>query len=117
MRLRAECHGNPDHGQYSPPGEDLDIHVDNWEEASLAFRAWITVWNLGAGNTGEGRVVEEPGVVATVSYNGKVWPPGEWTPGRVPLYVPVRSDDPKVRRRVARDVKAMESLLRACSAR
>jgi hypothetical protein len=34
----------------------------------------------------EGQIFGETGLIARVSYNGRVWRAGEWSPDDVPLY-------------------------------
>jgi len=42
---------------------------------------------------GEGIVLDDDGVeVARVSYNGRVWAPGPWVSGRVPIMEAVEAD-------------------------
>ena len=58
-------------------------------EASKTCLAYIAGYELGSGNWNGGDVFDERGQkVASVSYNGVVWPPGKWSPGVVPLYKP-----------------------------
>lgn len=85
--------GNPDYGQDPDRplyGVDNEIaEVDTLPEASRACRAYIEENDLGGGNWSGGEVKDEDGtVVARVSYNGRVWPPGEWTGGQVSLWSP-----------------------------
>jgi hypothetical protein len=41
----------------------------------------------GASQTPSPNIVDEAGaVIARVSFNGRVWPPGDWTADAVPLY-------------------------------
>lgn len=61
------------------------------EAASAAVRAHIEANGLGASQwTGTGKVRETVSrkVVARVAYNGKVFGPGPWVAGAVPLYDP-----------------------------
>jgi hypothetical protein len=85
--------GNPDFGQDPTqrlPGTKMHLRrVNSLNAASLACREYITENYLGGGNWSGGAVRDAAGTeVARVSYNGKVWPPGDWTPDSVPLFDP-----------------------------
>lgn len=99
MRVFLTNNGNPDRFQDpdSPlPGSEAGIWhpVNSLEQASEACTRYIEDNGLGGGNwCGDaGRIVQGADCIARVSYNGKVWPPGEWQPDLEPLYVPTRSE-------------------------
>ena len=68
--------GNPDHGQYTSPSRKQTAIVCSLEAASTACQKYIKEWNLGSGNwCGEaGKVFHAGELVATISYNGRVFP-------------------------------------------
>lgn len=77
-----ESVGNPDLGQYAPLSPGNIEYVDTLEAASAACRAYIDKYDLGGGNWPNARVYKRaefkrlvnPKPVATISYNGRVWP-------------------------------------------
>jgi hypothetical protein len=91
LRLHLSARGNPDFGQAPDHFQRLGtvdgvVEVDSLEEASAFAREWIEFHGLGGGNWTGGLVTcPNGGPVARVSYNGRVWPPGEWFPGMSPL--------------------------------
>ncbi len=81
--------GNPDMGQdprcrLSAP---VSFGCKTLAEAARICRRYIADHDLGGGNWTGGEIIDRDTreVVARVSYNGRVWPPGEWTPGQDPL--------------------------------
>ena len=76
--LRLSARQNPDF----PPRQDLPrartVPVASLEDASALCRAFIAEHDLGGGNWSGGLVRDTATgvVVARVSYNGRVWPPG-----------------------------------------
>jgi hypothetical protein len=76
------------------------VAVKDFAEASERYRAYVEreedAGRGGASRVPPGTVYEVRGddvrAVATVSYNGKIWPQGAWTPGMQPLF------DPSVKR-------------------
>jgi hypothetical protein len=91
LRVRLASCGNPDWGQDPerplPGVEDATVAVMDFAEASRVCRRYIAEYGLGGGNWSGGQVTDASGaVVALVSYNGRVWPPGEWTPDTQPLW-------------------------------
>ena len=86
--------------QHSRFGEIVHVlHglVPTLEDASALFCAYRDRHDLGSELPGARVFETEDGQeVARVSPNGKVWPPGEWTPGLVPLYDPLM-DSPRLR--------------------
>ncbi len=93
LAVHAKCYGNQDFGQYAPIGPDLHLAVRDMTCAVRAYLAWISLFNLGGGNAGDGQIVDEHGAeVGRISYNGRVWPPGKWTAGMVPLREPTSAD-------------------------
>jgi len=74
-------HGkNPDipGGYWTPPvesGKTQRVSVASLEDASAAVRDYITRNGLGAGNFYPANVTDAHGTkVATISFNGRVWP-------------------------------------------
>ena len=86
VKLKA-C-GNPDfrQGRTLPGVRARSVRVASLEEASRACLAYIAEHELGAGNWNGGSVFVGGNLIARVSYNGKVWPPGAWVPGMEPLW-------------------------------
>jgi hypothetical protein len=88
--------GNPDFGQDPtqrlPGTKRRFCPVNSLKEASEMCSSYIEDNNLGGGNWTGGRIMALSGAsgvdVGRVSYNGKVWPPGNWTPDSVPLFDP-----------------------------
>lgn len=87
-----EAWGNPDMGQgRGRIANRRTVAVRDLEHASQVCLQWIASEGLGAGNWVEraGDVSDASGTpVACVSYNGNVWEPGGWRPGRQPLFSP-----------------------------
>ncbi len=86
--------GNPDFRQDPDrplPGVPvLKQKVRDFAAASQACLDYIAQHELGGGNWNGGDIFDEHGErIANVSYNGFVWPPGEWTPEVQPLYKPL----------------------------
>lgn len=67
---------NPDYGQSVPQSPSSRRWVATLEEASAACQKYIEHWNLGGGNWcgGAGNVMQNGVLVATISYNGRIWP-------------------------------------------
>lgn len=60
--------------------------VPTLQAASTMFCNARDASGLGASNVPEAFVVDDHGKrVARISYNGRVWPPGEWKAGMVPI--------------------------------
>jgi hypothetical protein len=60
--------------------------VASFEQASAMFCKARDVAGEGASRTPSVRIVTENGAeLARISYNGRVWPAGEWKPGTLPL--------------------------------
>lgn len=57
-------------------------HVLSFRDASHVYSAWRGQRR----KFPEGMILDGVEVVARVSYNGRVWAPGEWKAGDVPLY-------------------------------
>ena len=77
--LLRNC-GNPDRGQdpdrpvWGTPS-DYWVPVESLQAASTACRTYIEEHDLGGGNWSGGKVVDGNGVqVASISYNGRIWP-------------------------------------------
>lgn len=63
------------------------FQVGSLKEASEKFCASRDAYGEGSAKTPNVTVVHEDGQeVARISYNGRVWPAGEWKPSMVPLY-------------------------------
>jgi hypothetical protein len=61
--------------------------VGSLAEASAMYCRARDAWGRGGSQTPDALIVDAQGErFARISYNGRVWPPGEWTPGMVPLY-------------------------------
>jgi hypothetical protein len=59
--------------------------VESLEEASRVYGRTRQRLGLGSRDMAEGRVSECGVPVARISYNGRIWPPGEWVEGMKPL--------------------------------
>lgn len=66
-------------------GKPQRVAVENLSEACAVCRDFIRRNELGAGNWNGGRVTLHGRTIARISYNGRAWPPGSWTPGMLPL--------------------------------
>lgn len=73
-------------GRLSPPRP-----VDSFEEASRVFSELRDASGEGASTWPDGFVNDYGLNVARLSYNGKVWEPGDWKPGDRPLFDPYAS--------------------------
>ncbi len=100
LLVECECFVNPDFGQYSPPAPDLRLAVRDLTCAVRALLAWIRLFNLGGGNMMSANVVDltKGAVVARISYNGRVWPPGKYEPGAPCLREPTHEDFEEARK-------------------
>jgi hypothetical protein len=91
--------GNPDRAQDSSrrlPGTVRKVvPVEDFAAASKACRDYIEENDLGSGNWTGGDIRENGKVVAKVSYNGTVWPPGEFAIGMKPLWPEPKEEAPK----------------------
>ena len=93
MILRLAATGNPDFGQYGSIGvPTVYVEVASFAEASAKCLTFIRENNLGAGNWTGGALRASKGskLLAKVSYNGKVWPPGDWKADVKPLWPEVK---------------------------
>lgn len=81
FRLALSSVGNPDHGQ--DPGAELYgvtskiVSVKTLKEASVACSDYISENELGGGNWSGGNVFLDGTLVARISYNGRIWRPGQ----------------------------------------
>lgn len=79
MKVELSSVGNPDFGQNPNErlwGAEMDrmVEVATFEDASVECLKFISDNDLGSGNWSGGDVFDEHGVIiATVSYNGRVW--------------------------------------------
>jgi len=76
----VRCHsvGNPDHGELPNLLVSIpeDIPCETLRQCSMACRNYIQKWQLGGGNWPEGQIFHPTkGLIACVSFNGKVWKP------------------------------------------
>lgn len=61
--------------------------VDSFKEASEKFCKARDLAEVGASEVPPVKIVTAEGdVIARISYNGRVWAPGEWKVDDVPLY-------------------------------
>ena len=75
--LSATFHapGNPDFRQYAPIAPSKKVTANTLDEISAAASAYIAQYDLGGGNWKTPTVTDETGkAIATISYNGKIWP-------------------------------------------
>lgn len=91
--VRLAATGNPDHREYYGEGvlaPTLWLPVYSLAEASALCRKYISYFGLGGGNWTGGKLTDKTfgKEIGKVSYNGRVWPPGEWTPASRPIYRP-----------------------------
>ena len=81
--------GNPDFGQDSrrslPGVPRHTVRVASLADASKVCRAYIAYYALGGGNWLGGEVKKAGTVIATISYNGRAWEPGDWPTKEIPL--------------------------------
>lgn len=70
--LRSE--GNPDFKQFAPISPPSVVAVETLQFAVRACNQYIKAFDLGGGNWVGGQVYHPTkGLIATVSYNGRVW--------------------------------------------
>lgn len=63
------------------------LPVATLEEASRVFCERRDRSGFGASDFPDGRLYDAEGrEIGRVSYNGRIWPPGAWTPQMQPLY-------------------------------
>lgn len=76
------------------PSPEKWIRVNSLSQASWWVQQYIYQYRLGVGNWAGGEVIDEKTKqpVASVSYNGRVWPPGRWKSGMKPLQEPSKFD-------------------------
>lgn len=89
-------HGNPDYGQdpYRPvwgaPAPRW-VGCNSLEHAAEICRAYIAEHDLGGGNWSEAKVLDGQGQhVASISYNGRIWPKRANTEPAAPAPAPQR---------------------------
>ena len=87
FRIKLRSYANPDYRETRPRkgparAQGSLLYV---VKAAHAYRE-----GLGGGNWGEPRVERQDGkkwvAFARVSYNGRIWPPEPWQPGRKALF-------------------------------
>ena len=59
--------------------------VVSFEEASAIYTRERSRTGLGASSWPDGWIMVDNLPISRVSYNGRVWRPGPWTPGDVPI--------------------------------
>lgn len=59
--------------------------VESLLEASRLYETLRDKSGLGGSRFREGAVFDGETEIARISYNGRVWPAGEWFPGQTPL--------------------------------
>lgn len=60
--------------------------VHSFAEASAIYCEMRDASGEGGSTWRDGRLYRGEEYVARISYNGRVWAPGEWAPGAEPLY-------------------------------
>lgn len=63
-----------------------DIFVGDWAEASRRYSDRRELTGLGASMFPDATLLVEHLLVGRISYNGRIWLPGEWHPDDRPLY-------------------------------
>lgn len=90
MKLIVKTCGNMDRGEPArldhAPG--FSEPVTDMADASRRLRSYLDANGLGGGNLKRADVVEGRATIASISFNGKVWPPGGWKPGATPIFDP-----------------------------
>jgi hypothetical protein len=69
-------------------GKRASLEVSSFEEASIVYAQYREASLEGASTFPDGLIRDGRRTVARVSYNGKVWPPGKWREGQMPLFNP-----------------------------
>ena len=71
---------NPDFRQCCKPAPRVIVEAESFKQASEKCRAYIAKYDIGGGNWIGGQVYKFYGkrkrLVATISFNGRVWRPG-----------------------------------------
>jgi hypothetical protein len=63
------------------------FQVKSLKEASELFCKARAAFGKGASETPIVLVVNSHGdTIGSISFNGRIWPPGEWHPGQEPIY-------------------------------
>ena len=86
-----EAVGNPDLGQHGTLVPRRTVAVRDLAHASEVCMAFIDRHGLGSGNWSAlaGSIMDiERRPVGKVSYNGKVWEPGQWSADKKPVWPP-----------------------------
>jgi hypothetical protein len=63
-----------------------DITAQGWADASRLYCERRELTGQGASRFPEARLMLAEKVVARISYNGRIWLPGIWQPGDIPIY-------------------------------
>jgi hypothetical protein len=86
-RITLRSCPNPDHGETLPPKPRLVV-LGDLNDVLAAGRSYNK--DIGGGNWSGGRIDirhDKSWIpFAKMSYNGRVWPPGPWTPTTRPLF-------------------------------
>lgn len=65
------------------PGPVWLRHFTSFEACQRAWVAFRSLYDLGMSQCCGGEIFDEQGQhIAQVSYNGRLWPPGEWQPSK-----------------------------------
>jgi hypothetical protein len=91
-RVELSSAPNPDieggYWQGGMPGRPRSVPVASFAEASQVVQDYIAQHELGGGNWTGGEITDYATgkVLGRVSYNGRVWPPGEWSADQQALW-------------------------------
>jgi hypothetical protein len=89
LTITIHAPGNPDYQQYAPIAPSKTFQAGDLAGISDAARWYIRAYDLGGGNFAPEPIRNERGEeVGRVSYNGHVWPPGQWSINATPIYIP-----------------------------
>ncbi|MFZ1104122.1 MAG: hypothetical protein WAN86_14985 [Hyphomicrobiaceae bacterium] len=69
-------------------GKRACFEISSFEEASRTYAQYRDASFEGASTFPDGAILDGRRTVARVSYNAKVWPPGKWREGQMPLFDP-----------------------------
>lgn len=60
--------------------------ASDFADASAKYSVVRDASGEGGSTFRDGIIKQDGKIVARISYNGRVWPVGEWSPGMTPLY-------------------------------
>jgi hypothetical protein len=69
-------------------GNRAAVEVASFEQASRIYAQYRDASLEGASTFPNGVIVDGTRIIARVSYNARVWPPGKWTEDQTPLFDP-----------------------------